>query len=108
MGGPKEVVSTYFRPEENATRKSTTVIPDAEGRTDRPLPQSIEGDPGLADFHKSHAGSRIDGENNLECSLRRLGGVCPEHTGQADPFRLGGNVGDFSPRRDQKAKQGGK
>lgn len=78
MGDPKNVVSTYFHAKEDATRKSVAVKPDAKGRTDRPLPRSIEGDPGLVDFHRSHTGSKIDGKNNLERSLRRLGDLCPE------------------------------
>ena len=74
MEGPKEIVPTYFCAEKDVTRNSTAIIPDAEGRTDRPLPLSIEGDPGSVDFHKGYAGLRVDGENNPERSLRRLGG----------------------------------
>ena len=56
MGGPKEVVSTYFHAEEDATKKLAAVILEAERTTDRLLPRSIEGDPGSIDFHRSHAG----------------------------------------------------
>lgn len=72
------------------------------------LGRSIEGDQGSADFHRGHVRSRINSENSPERSLRRLGGVCLEHTGQGDPSKLGGNVGCSSLRRDQKAEQGRK
>ena len=108
MGGPDEIVSAYFRAEEDATRKSTAVISDAERRTNRHLLRSIEGDPGSADFHRGHAGSGINGEDRIEHSLRGLGGICPEHTGQIDPSRLGGTMGSSSSGRDHKANQGKK
>jgi len=74
---PKEVVSSYFCVEEDATRKLAVVIPNAEGRIYRYLPWSIERDLGSADFRRGHTGSRVDGENSPERSLKRLGGVCP-------------------------------
>lgn len=39
--GPKEIVPAYFCAEKDVTRKSTVIIPDAERRTDRPLPRSV-------------------------------------------------------------------
>lgn len=102
MGGLDQVGSTYFHAEEDAPRKLVVVILDAEGRTNRHNPWSIEGDLRSADFHRGQIRSGVDGENNPECSLRRLGSVFLEHTGQGDPSRLGGNVGDSSPRRDQE------
>ena len=64
VGGPNNIVSAYFRAEEDAPRKSVVVIPDAEGRTYQNLPWLIEGDPRSADFHRGHTKSRVDGENN--------------------------------------------
>jgi len=86
--------------EEDATRKSAAVIPDKEGRRDRHLPRSIEGDLGSADFHWDHARCGDVGEDRNERSLRGLGGICPEHIGQVDLSRLGGTVGGSSSTRD--------
>lgn len=38
--------------------------------------------------------------------LKGLGGICPEHTGQVEPFGLGGIVGGSLSRRDQMGDQG--
>lgn len=54
-GRPDEIVSPYFYVEEDATGKSAMVISDAEGRTNKHLPRSIEVDPGSTDFHRGRA-----------------------------------------------------
>ena len=57
-----------------------------------------------ANFHMGHARSRTDGEDHIERRLIGLGGICPEHTRQVKPSRLGGKMGSASSRSDQTSE----
>ena len=59
----EDIVSMHFRAEEDATRELVVIVLDSKGGEHRSLPQKVVGDPGLTDFHRGHAGSRVNYED---------------------------------------------
>ena len=55
VGCLEDIVLAHFHAEEDAPRESAKGIPDAEGRANRCLPWSLEGDPCPANFHRGNA-----------------------------------------------------